>query len=196
MQGHDGVGRLECRRTPPLRLHAGMGGSPSNDDPKVRHTLAGRDDVPVLPGSLQYEAGIHALRPLQDEGSGKWRTDLLVWVADIGDGAERSESNVLEHVHRVEAPQQPPLHVGDARSVGSGSVDTERALRGGPLRKHGVHVPDQEDPSAVLMSPSSSGHQRVAEAWLVPLWLVRESFGRPSPSREPLLHEVGDPIHA
>ena len=66
VQGDGGSCGLQRRRTPPLGLHARVRGPAMNDDPKIRHALAGRDDVAVLSRAFQDEADVRLFGALQD----------------------------------------------------------------------------------------------------------------------------------
>ena len=71
-----------------------------------------------------------------------WPRELGERQAFEGQAATRRE----DRLDRVQAGQQPRLHVGDPWPVGHASIDTERARGRGPRVEHRVHVADQQDP--------------------------------------------------
>ena len=92
------------------------------------------------------------------------RADLLVRVGDEDEPLERQAAALRDdRLERVEARQQPGLHVGHAGAVGDAVLDAERALGRGPRIEDRVHVADQEHPRPARPA-LERGDDRVAEA--------------------------------
>ena len=143
---HD-PGGLEDRAAALLRLDAGVGRPPVDDDPQVEDALARRHDVAVGAGALEHERDVAVRRDLADVRRRGRRADLLVGVGDEDEALEGQAAALGDdRLERVQPGQQAGLHVGDAGPVGDAVLDPERARGRGPGVEDGVHVPDEQRP--------------------------------------------------
>jgi hypothetical protein len=157
----DDPGGPEDRAATLLGLDPGVRGTTGDGDPEVDDPLARRDDVAVRAGALEHERDVGVGGERLDVRGRRGRAHFLVGVGDEHEPLERHAAAFGDdRLDRVQAGQQPRLHVRDAGPVGDVVVDAERALGDGPGVEHGVHVADEDRPRAAGLAVERADDRR------------------------------------
>lgn len=142
-----------------------MAGPARHVHPDGEVSLPARDDLAFQPAGLQHEG--KGARPglLFDEGPGMGRPDLLVGVEDEGDREALQQTRAIQGLHGKYPHHEPAFHVDDPRPIGM-PVVLPVPVKGGILRKHGIHVAGHEDLRRPRPPCGGADHQVVAAGLL------------------------------
>ena len=105
----------------------------------------------------------------------------------------RSLAGLLQRRDRMQAGQEPRLHVGHAGPERLPALGPIRPLRGRPGIEDGVHVADEQQSRSIAVQAADD---EVAELRSLALGLVAAALDRRTEGSKRFGHVVGDPVHA
>ena len=135
------VGRLEDRAAALLGLHAGVRRAAWTLIPGRAMPLRG-DDVAVGPGAFQDQARSTTARDRRMTGSTRAIRSPRPGSPRTGPASNGSRRRLAQDAQRIEARQQPALHVRHTRAVAMPLLHLEGPLGHGAQVEHRVHVAD------------------------------------------------------